>query len=312
MRNELLDEGKLNSVIRLAEHLFSRPVVTATSAASLLGVTRPTAHSAIDILVDRHDLHEVTGRERGRIYEASRIFDAFYGPVDIGDTEPDPQLTLHADQRSQRQARQDTHRQRPAQHRAASSPCSQQGQRSESAGPETRRPPRRSECVPRSSPVAPTQDPDQGIHGDPTTHRRSTACPIRSGTPEFRDDLESNAGSNGPGRLRPVANPVEHVAAGQGHLPDGPGRLRTVRNREREGSGIPKTPSSHRVLAATVAATGGVRDRSSRPGMVGATIVDEPFTRTQAPWPAPTRTAPLAAACPSRARCSKTASRLLA
>ena len=48
----------------------------------------------IDALVERGDLHEVTGRERGRIYEAPRIFDAVYGPVDVGEPAPDPQLTL--------------------------------------------------------------------------------------------------------------------------------------------------------------------------------------------------------------------------
>ena len=94
MRNELLDEGKPNSVIRLAEHLFSTPILTAASAESLLSVTRPTAHAAIDALVERGDLHEVTGRERGRVYEAPRIFDAVYGPVDVGEPVPDPQLRL--------------------------------------------------------------------------------------------------------------------------------------------------------------------------------------------------------------------------
>jgi len=94
MRSELLEEGRPNSVVRLAEHLFSTPILTAAQAESLLGVTRPTAHAAIDALVERGDLHEVTGRERGRIYEAPRIFDAVYGPVDIAEPAPDPQLQL--------------------------------------------------------------------------------------------------------------------------------------------------------------------------------------------------------------------------
>ena len=88
MRNALLDEGRPNSVVRLAEYLFSTPVVSAARVETLLGVTRPTAHAAIEALVERGDLTEVTGRERGRIYEAPRIFDAVYGPVD--DPEPDP------------------------------------------------------------------------------------------------------------------------------------------------------------------------------------------------------------------------------
>lgn len=49
----------------------------------LLGVTRPTAQAAIDALVERGELAEVTGRERNRIYEASRSFDAVYGIVEV-------------------------------------------------------------------------------------------------------------------------------------------------------------------------------------------------------------------------------------
>lgn len=92
LRNELLEEGRPNSVIRLGEYLFSVPVITAARAEELLGVTRPTAHAAIDALVERRDLVEVTGRERGRIYEAPRIFDAVYGSVEIPDREAQHQL----------------------------------------------------------------------------------------------------------------------------------------------------------------------------------------------------------------------------
>ena len=63
----------------MAEHLFAVPVTPAVQAASLLGVTRPTAHAAIDALVERGDLVEITGRERWRIYEAPRILEAVYG-----------------------------------------------------------------------------------------------------------------------------------------------------------------------------------------------------------------------------------------
>lgn len=85
MRNELFDEGRPNSVVRLGEHLFSTPIITAARAAALLGVTRPTAHAAIDALVERGDLREITGRGRYRIYEAPRIFEAVYGPVEVED-----------------------------------------------------------------------------------------------------------------------------------------------------------------------------------------------------------------------------------
>lgn len=83
LRGELLDEGRPNSVIRLAEHLFSVPIITARRTSVLLGVTRPTAHAAIDALVERGDLVEITGRDRGRIYRAPRIFDAVYGAIEL-------------------------------------------------------------------------------------------------------------------------------------------------------------------------------------------------------------------------------------
>lgn len=83
LRNELLDEGRPNSVIRLAEQLFAIPVITAARVESMIGVTRPTAQAAIDALVDRGDLRETTGRARRRVYEAPAIFDAVYGSVDV-------------------------------------------------------------------------------------------------------------------------------------------------------------------------------------------------------------------------------------
>ncbi|MCI0679465.1 MAG: hypothetical protein L0Z63_10545, partial [Actinobacteria bacterium] len=52
LRGELLDEGRPNSVVRLAEYLFSVPIVTASRVEQLLGVTRPTAQAAIDALVE--------------------------------------------------------------------------------------------------------------------------------------------------------------------------------------------------------------------------------------------------------------------
>lgn len=81
LRNELLGEGRPNSVIRLAEQLFAVPLVTAPRVESMIGVTRPTAQAAIDALVERGDLREVTGRARRRVYEAPAIFEAVYGPV---------------------------------------------------------------------------------------------------------------------------------------------------------------------------------------------------------------------------------------
>ncbi len=85
VRNELLREGRPPSVVRLAEVLFSTPVVNAATVRDMLGVSVPTAHAAIDALVQRGDLVEVTGFARNRIYRAPAIFDAVYGSVDRAD-----------------------------------------------------------------------------------------------------------------------------------------------------------------------------------------------------------------------------------
>lgn len=87
LRVELLGEGRPNSVVRLAEQLFATPIVTALRVRDVLEVTRPTAQAAIDVLVERGDLIEVTGRERGRVYEAPRIFHAVYGDVVLPEDE---------------------------------------------------------------------------------------------------------------------------------------------------------------------------------------------------------------------------------
>jgi cell filamentation protein, protein adenylyltransferase len=94
LRNRLLDEGRPNSVIRLAEQLFATPVVTAPRVESMIEVTRPTAQAAIDALVERGDLREITGRARRRIYEAPAIFQAVYGSVNVEESAVEPQLPL--------------------------------------------------------------------------------------------------------------------------------------------------------------------------------------------------------------------------
>ena len=81
LRNQLLEEGRPGSVLRLAEHLFAQPMVTAPMVARLTGVTAPTANAAIRALVERGDLEEVSGRERYRLYQATEIFKAAYDPI---------------------------------------------------------------------------------------------------------------------------------------------------------------------------------------------------------------------------------------
>lgn len=82
MRAELLRERRPNTVVRLAELLFATPVLTAAQAEQRLGVSRQTAQAAIRVLLDRGDLVEITGRSRGRIYEAPQIFHSVYGDLD--------------------------------------------------------------------------------------------------------------------------------------------------------------------------------------------------------------------------------------
>lgn len=78
MRSKLLAERRPNSVVRLVEHLFGLPFVTAKWVSNALDVTPPTAHAAIRTLVDRGDLVEVGQRNRNRIFLAPRIFEAVY------------------------------------------------------------------------------------------------------------------------------------------------------------------------------------------------------------------------------------------
>lgn len=82
LRNQLLEEGRPGSVLRLAEHLFAQPMVTAPMVAELTGVTAPTANAAIRALVERGDLEEISGRERYRLYQATEIFKAAYDPIE--------------------------------------------------------------------------------------------------------------------------------------------------------------------------------------------------------------------------------------
>ncbi|MEI2699991.1 MAG: hypothetical protein V9E94_17245 [Microthrixaceae bacterium] len=42
--------------------------------------------------MERGDLTEITGRTRGRVYEAGAIFEAVYGPVPIEESTVHPEL----------------------------------------------------------------------------------------------------------------------------------------------------------------------------------------------------------------------------
>ncbi len=95
LRSQLLDESRPNSVLRLAEQLFASPLINARRAARLIDVSVPTANAAIQALIERGDLKEISGRDRYRLYEAPKIFAAAYGPVEPKDGGLAPADTDH-------------------------------------------------------------------------------------------------------------------------------------------------------------------------------------------------------------------------
>ncbi len=57
------------------DELFAYPIVTLASATNLLRVTPRAAQSNIDKLIAERILTEITGRQRNRIYAASRLIE---------------------------------------------------------------------------------------------------------------------------------------------------------------------------------------------------------------------------------------------
>lgn len=78
-RTELLDARATTNVIRLAELLFARPVVTAAIVGQELGVSAPTATAALRQLQERGLVEELTGHATNRVYAARGVMDAVYG-----------------------------------------------------------------------------------------------------------------------------------------------------------------------------------------------------------------------------------------
>jgi Fic family protein len=74
-RDRLQSERSSPLALRMVDELFSYPVVTLASATRLLGVTPRAAQNNIDKLVAEGILQETTGRQRNRVYAASRIIE---------------------------------------------------------------------------------------------------------------------------------------------------------------------------------------------------------------------------------------------
>jgi len=83
IRDELLSDRVTNTTVRLAESLLDRPYVTARRVAKQFEVTAPTAQKAIDALVERDILEEITGQRRNRIYLSPRILEAVYAGAGV-------------------------------------------------------------------------------------------------------------------------------------------------------------------------------------------------------------------------------------
>jgi Fic family protein len=78
VRDELQQSRVTLTALRLADLLFASPYVTARLVQDRLDVKAPTAQAAIEALVELGHLREVTGRSRGRVYFANRVFEAVY------------------------------------------------------------------------------------------------------------------------------------------------------------------------------------------------------------------------------------------
>jgi len=79
LRERLRSARVRPTALRLLDHLFVNPVVTARRAAELLGVSNPGARQAIGVLAEHGVLEEVTGRSYGRRWVARDILRAIEG-----------------------------------------------------------------------------------------------------------------------------------------------------------------------------------------------------------------------------------------
>jgi len=71
---ERLQKTKASAaLIKLAEALFNRPMLTVADAQKILGHSQPSAQRNIDKLVQAGILAEITGRQRGRVFAAPEV-----------------------------------------------------------------------------------------------------------------------------------------------------------------------------------------------------------------------------------------------
>jgi Fic family protein len=68
-----------SNALALVDELFINPLVSTSSAQSVLGVSTPTARATIKALEQQGILREVTGRNWGKVYRADEIYTTLRG-----------------------------------------------------------------------------------------------------------------------------------------------------------------------------------------------------------------------------------------
>lgn len=74
-RNEIRGSRVTANALALVDHLFVNPIVSASSVQRALGVSAPTARTAIQTLERAGIVREITGRSWGRAYQSDRILE---------------------------------------------------------------------------------------------------------------------------------------------------------------------------------------------------------------------------------------------
>jgi Fic family protein len=67
------------TAVRLLDHLFANPYITAKEASDRLGVSDPTARAAISDLLSQNILVEISGRRWGKLFLAADLLTALRG-----------------------------------------------------------------------------------------------------------------------------------------------------------------------------------------------------------------------------------------
>jgi Fic family protein len=78
-RNSLMASKARPTGVRLLDHLFANPYITAKEASGRLGVSDPTARAAISDLLSQNILVEISGRRWGKLFLAADLLTALRG-----------------------------------------------------------------------------------------------------------------------------------------------------------------------------------------------------------------------------------------